>query len=93
MNRLENIIVTIVTLFVVIILFAFIYGPLVDIVGTVNSLVNDTGGNYTTISGHNNRIPGYFGFIMVCFAIAVLIGYFMNAHRKEHEEFEEYRYR
>ena len=93
MNRLENIMATVVLLFIVIILFFAFYPQLVTIVSMINENVNATGGNYTVISGHNNKIPGIFGFVMVGFGIALLLSYVLNSHRKEYEEYEVYKNR
>ena len=88
MNRLENIISTIVMMFILIIIFAAVYSPLGLMFGMIKDNVNATGGNYTLIAGQINKIPGYFGFIMICFAIAILVSFVLNAHKREHEEYE-----
>lgn len=90
MNRLENIIATIVVLFALIIIFYVFYPQMVFIVSTLNENVNQTGGNYTMVTDHTNRIPGIFGFVMIAFAIALIFSYILNAHREEHEEYEVY---
>lgn len=91
MNRLENLIMTIVLMFILIIIFAGLYPILGDLFDPVVDSVNTTGyGNYTTISGHINGYQAILGFWCLCFGVAIIVQYFLNAHREEFEEYEVY---
>lgn len=87
-SKLENVMLTIVMFFMLIVIYLAFATPLVQIYDNIRTVANETEGlNYTLVNDQLVKYPMIFGFFCVCFGIAIILSYVVNAHRKEHEEY------
>ena len=87
-NKLENIIGVVTLMFIVIVLYVAFADPLNLIYTHIRTATNNTPGtNYTLVDEQLVKYPAIFGLFMVCFGLAVIVSYAINAHRKEYEEY------
>jgi uncharacterized membrane protein (DUF485 family) len=86
-NKLENLIGVIVLFFILIVIYVAFATPLMQIYENVRTITNETGTNYSLVNEQLSKYPMIFGFFCVCFGIAIIVVYVVNAHRKEYEEY------
>ena len=90
-SKLENVILIIVSFFGLIIMYLAFSAPLNLVYDNIRTVTNDSnatfGTNYTLVNDQLSKYPMIFGFFCVCFGIAIIISYVVNAHRKEYEEY------
>jgi len=86
-SKLENVMLTIVSFFGLIIVYFAFADPLNLIYQNIRTVTNETGTNYTLVNDQLSKYPMIFGFFCVCFGIAIIVVYAINSHRKEYEEY------